>query len=112
VEGELDDKGGEMTKKMCGCVIGAAMALMLVPAAVASADDKDAEFTNYLASNGIHLGTTAQTGKMGRTMCQDLAEGYTQNDEIDQLKLRLDQAQARLFVLAATAEYCPEKHKS
>ncbi len=101
-----------MTKKMFGCVLGAAMALTLAPAAVASADNKDAEFTNYLASNGIHLGTTSQTGNMGRTMCQDLAAGYTQNDEIDQLKLRMDQAQARLFVLAATTEYCPDKHKS
>jgi hypothetical protein len=101
-----------MTKKMCGCMLGAAMVLMLAPAAVASADNKDAEFTNYLASNGIQLGTTSQTGNMGRTMCQDLAAGYTQNDEIDQLKLRMDQAQARLFVLAATAEYCPDKHKS
>ena len=101
-----------MTKKISGCVLGAAMVLMLAPAAVASADDKDAEFTNYLASNGIHLGTTSQTGNMGRTMCQDLAAGYTPNDEVDQLKLRMDQAQARLFVIAATAEYCPDKHKS
>jgi hypothetical protein len=103
---------GEMIKKMCGCLLGAAMALMLVPATVARGDDKDAEFTNYLASNGIHLGNASQTGNMGRTMCQDLSAGYSQNDEIDQLKLRMDQNQARLFVLAATAEYCPEKHKS
>ncbi|OBG20349.1 DUF732 domain-containing protein [Mycobacterium sp. 852002-51057_SCH5723018] len=100
-----------MTKKMCECMLGAVMALMLVPAAVASADNKDAEFTNYLASNGIHLGTTSQTGNMGRTMCQDLDAGYTQDDEMDQLKLRMDQAQAKLFVLAAIAEYCPDKHK-
>jgi hypothetical protein len=104
--------GGEMTKKMCGCMLGAAMVLMLAPAAVARADDKDAEFTNYLASNGIHLGNASQTGNIGRTMCQDLSAGYSQNDEVDQLKLRMDQNQARLFVLAATAEYCPEKHKS
>lgn len=103
-----------MIRKMCGCILGAAMALTLASAAVASADNdnKDVEFTNYLASSGIHLGTPAQTGNMGRTMCQDLAAGYTQNDEIDQLKLKMDQNQARLFVLAATAEYCPEKHKS
>ncbi|WP_231994007.1 DUF732 domain-containing protein [Mycobacterium sp. 852002-50816_SCH5313054-b] len=103
----------KMTKKMCECVLGAVMALMVAPAAVAGADNdnKDAEFTNYLASNGIHLGTASQTGTMGRTMCQDLAAGYTQDDEVDQLKLRMDQAQAKLFVLAATAEYCPEKHK-
>jgi hypothetical protein len=102
-------------KKMRECMLGAAMALMLAPAAVASADNtdnKDVEFTNYLASSGIHLGTPSQTGNMGRTMCQDLAAGYTQNDEVDQLKLRMDQSQARLFVLAATAEYCPDKHKS
>ncbi len=101
-----------MIKKVSGCVIGAAMALMVVPAAVAGADNKDAEFTNYLASNGIHLGDASQTGNMGRTMCQDLSAGYTPSDEIDQLKMRMDQAQARLFVLAATAEYCPDKHKS
>lgn len=111
--------GEKMTKKMCQCTLGAVMALMLAPAAVAGADspdtdaaNKDVEFTNYLASNGIHLGTASETGNMGRTMCQDLAAGYTQNDEMDQLKLRMDAAQARLFVLAAIAEYCPEKHKS
>ena len=103
-----------MTKKIFECMLGAVMALMLAPAAVASADNdnKDAEFTNYLASAGIHVGTTSETGNMGRTMCQDLDAGYTQNDEVDQLKVRMDQPQARLFVLAAIAEYCPEKHSS
>ena len=104
-----------MTKKMSGSMLGAVAALMLLAhAAVARADNdnKDAEFTNYLTSSGIHLGTASQTGNMGRTLCQDLNAGYTQNDEIDQLKLRMDQAQAKLFVLAAIAEYCPDKHGS
>jgi hypothetical protein len=29
---------------------------------------------------------------------------------VNQLTQRLSQDQAKLFVLAATAEYCPEKH--
>jgi hypothetical protein len=101
-----------MTKKICQGLLGALLALMLVPAAGASADNKDAEFARYLESDGIHLGTPAQTAAMGRTMCQDLDAGYTQNDEVTQLTQRISQDQAKLFVLAATAEYCPEKHKS
>lgn len=101
-----------MTKKICECMFGALLALMLVPTAVASADNKDAEFASYLESDGIHLGTPSQTANMGRAMCQDLDAGYTQNDEVTQLTQRLSQDQAKLFVLAATAEYCPEKHKS
>lgn len=101
-----------MTKKICQGLFGALLALVLAPAAGASADNKDAEFARYLESDGIHLGTPAQTADMGRAMCQDLAAGYTQNDEVTQLTQRLSQEQARLFVLAATAEYCPEKHKS
>jgi hypothetical protein len=101
-----------MTKKICEFMFGALLALMLVPTAVASADNKDAEFARYLESDGIHLGTPSQTANMGRAMCQDLDAGYTQNDEVTQLTQRLSQDQAKLFVLAATAEYCPEKHKS
>jgi Spy/CpxP family protein refolding chaperone len=99
-----------MTKKVCACMFGALLALMLVPAVAASAENKDAEFTSYLESDGIHLGTASETANMGRAMCQDLDAGYTQSDEVNQLTQRLSQDQAKLFVLAATAEYCPSKH--
>jgi len=101
-----------MTKKLCACTLGALLAVMLVPAAVASADQTDADFTGYLDSHGVRLGTASQTVNMARMMCQDLDAGYTQTDEVDQLTgaHRLSQAQAQLFVGAATAAYCPTHH--
>ena len=101
-----------MTKKICACTFGALLAVMLVPGAVASADQTDADFTNYLDSHGVHLGTASQTVNMARVMCHDLDAGYTEKDEVDQLTgaHRLSQAQAQLFVGAATAEYCPNHH--
>ncbi|ORW64146.1 DUF732 domain-containing protein [Mycobacterium saskatchewanense] len=86
-------------------------AAMFLTAALAHADDRDADFTNYLAEHGIHLGTASQTGNMARTMCQDLEAGYNQSDEVKQLtEHQLSQAQAEFFVGAATAEYCPKYH--
>jgi hypothetical protein len=99
-----------MTRKVLGSVLGAVLAVMVAPGALAHADGKDVEFNNYLSSNGIHMGSAPETANMGHTLCQDLDSGYTQKDEIDQLTQRVSQAQARLFVLAAVAEYCPEKH--
>jgi hypothetical protein len=101
-----------MTKKICACTFGALLAVVLVPAAVASADQTDADFTNFLNSHGVHLGTASQTVKMARVMCHDLDAGYTQTDEVDQLTgaHRLSQPQAQLFVGAATADYCPNHH--
>ncbi|HUH70684.1 MAG TPA: DUF732 domain-containing protein [Mycobacterium sp.] len=102
----------EMTKKICACTFGALLAAMLVPAAVARADETDADFTNYVESHGVHLGTASQTVNMARMMCQDLVAGYTQKDEVDQLtgSGRLSQEQAAFFIGAATAAYCPDKH--
>ena len=99
-----------MTKKIGACTFGAAA--MLVPAAVARADQTDTDFTNSVESHGIHLGTAAQTVNMAHVMCQDLEAGYTQKDEVDQLtgKGGLTQAQAEFFIGAATASYCPGKH--
>ena len=101
---------GEMKTKIAACAFGTLLAVMFLPAGVATADD--AEFTNYLAAHGIHLGTPAQTVNMARTMCQDLEAGYSQKDEIDQLtgSHKLTQQQAEMFIGAATAEYCPGKH--
>ena len=85
---------------------------MLVPTAVAHADNKDTEFTNFLVAHGIHLGTPAQTGNMARVMCQDLESGLTQADEVKQMTdHNVNQAQAEFFVGAATAAYCPH-HRS
>ena len=103
---------GRLTNKISVNAFGALLALLLMPAAIAHADQEDVEFTNYLAAHGIHLGTSAQTGNMARVMCQDIEQGLTQTDEVNQLTAHgLSQAQAEFFVGAATAEYCPQ-HRS
>lgn len=102
---------GALTKRSSVLAIGVLAAMLLLPAAVTHADEKDAEFANLLATHGIHLGTPSQTGNMARSMCQDLDAGYTQSDEVNQLtEHHVSQAQAEFFVGAATAEYCPEHH--
>jgi hypothetical protein len=100
----------EMTKKIYASAFGALLAVMVLPAGIARADDGD--FTNYLSSHGISLGSPAAEVNMARTMCQDLNAGYSQKDEIDQLtgSHKLNQQQAEMFIGAATAEYCPNKH--
>ena len=105
-------KQREMIKKISACTFGALLAVILVPAAAARADNTDAEFTHYLDAHGVHLGTVSQTVNMARVMCQDLNAGYTQTDEVKQLTdaNRLNQPQAELFIGAATADYCPDKH--
>jgi hypothetical protein len=102
----------EMTKKICAGAFGALLAVMLVPGGAARADDGD--FTSYLSSHGISLGSPGQEVNMARTMCQDLDAGYSQKDEVDQLTgtHKLTQQQAETFIGAATAEYCPGKHSS
>jgi hypothetical protein len=101
----------EMTKKICACAFGALLTVMVLPGGVARADDAD--FTGYLSEHGISLGSPAMEVKMARTMCQDLDAGYSQKDEVDQLtgSHKLTQQQAEMFIGAATAEYCPGKHK-
>src|SRR6204780_4339617 len=102
-----------MTKKIYVCALGVLLAIMLVPAGVARADQTDADFANYLASHGIQLGTPAQAVTMARTMCSDLEGGYTQKDEGDQRtgSDKLPPDQAAIFIGAATADYCPAKHE-
>ena len=102
----------ELTKKISACAFGALLAVMLVPSAVAHADQTDEDFTNYLQAHGVNLGSPALDVKAARVMCQDLNAGYSQKDEIDQLtgSHRLNQGQAQMFVAAATADYCPAKH--
>ena len=99
-----------MTKKISAWTFGVLLAVMLVPGAVARADETDTDFTNYLQSHGINLG--AQAVNMAKVMCQDLDSGYSQKDEIDQLtgSHKLTQQQAEAFIGAATASYCPSKH--
>src|SRR5271169_155963 len=105
-------KQGKMAKKISACTFGALLAVILVPAAAARADNTDVEFTQYLGAHGVHLGTVSQTVNMARVMCQDLDAGYTQTDEVKQLTdaQRVNEAQAELFIGAATADYCPNKH--
>ena len=93
------------TKKMYACAFGAAVAVMLAPAGVASADQTDAEFATYLSAHGINLGSPAHVVSLARTLCQDLEGGNTDSHQ-------LTQEQAELFVGAATADYCPSKHPS
>jgi Protein of unknown function (DUF732) len=101
-----------MTHKSCAYAFDALLAVMPAPAAIAGADPSDADFTSYLDSHGIHLGTASQTVNMARVMCQDLDAGYSHTDEVDQLTgaHRLSQPHAQLFVGAATSEYCPGHH--
>jgi hypothetical protein len=103
---------GEVKKKISACAFGTLLVVMTLPGAVAHADQTDSDFTNFVASHGIHLGTPAQTVNMAHTMCKDLDSGYTQKDEIDQLtgSHQLTQDQAEFFIGAATADYCPQKH--
>ncbi|OBI94141.1 hypothetical protein A9X00_12325 [Mycobacterium sp. 1245805.9] len=92
--------------------MGALAAVMLVPTAVAHADQTDQDFTNYLQAHGVDLGSPALDVKAAQVMCKDLEAGYSQKDEIDQLtgSHRLSEGQAQMFVAAATADYCPAKH--
>jgi Protein of unknown function (DUF732) len=103
-----------MRKKITAGTFGALLAVMLVPAGIAHADQTDADFNNFLASHGVQLGTVSQEVNMAHVMCQDLDAGYTQTDEVNQLTgaHRLNQTQAQLFVGAATANYCPNHHTS
>jgi len=98
--------------KTYACTFGALLAVVLAPAGVARADNTDTDFASYLQSHGINLGTATQTANLARTMCQDLENGNTQKDEVEQLtdSHRLSQAQAEIFIGAATADYCPGKH--
>lgn len=99
-----------MTKKICAAAFGALLAVMVLPGGIAGATDGD--FTNYLASHGISLGSPAAEVNMAHTMCQDLDSGYSQKDEVDTLtgSHKLTEQQAEMFIGAATAEYCPGKH--
>ena len=103
---------GEVKRKLSACALGTLLAVLMVPGAVARADQTDTDFTNFVESHGVHLGTPSQTVNMARTMCQDLDAGYSQNDEIDQLtgSQKLTEEQAEFFIGAATADYCPAKH--
>ncbi len=97
-----------LTKKISACLFGALLAVMLVPAAAAHADQNDTEFHNFLVAHGINLGSTAQAAHVAHLMCQDFDAGFTQADAVNELmKHDLSQAQAEIFVGAATANYCP-----
>jgi tryptophan synthase beta subunit len=98
--------------KVSACALGALAVVMLVPTAVARADQTDEDFTNYLQAHGVDLGGPAMDVKAAQVMCKDLNAGYSQKDEIDQLtgSHRLNENQAQMFVAAATADYCPAKH--
>jgi hypothetical protein len=104
----------EMTKNFFTCVFGVLVAAMLVPSAVARADIRDTEFVQYLESHGIHLPSASLAVNMAHTMCQDLEEGHSQKEEVDELtgEDKLTLTQAETFIGAATAEYCPDKHRS
>ncbi|WP_197283519.1 DUF732 domain-containing protein [Mycobacterium sp. Marseille-P9652] len=103
-----------MMNKICACVSGGLLAIALLPAASAAADTTDADFNSYLNNHGVHLGSAAQTVDMARMMCKDLDSGFTQKDEVDVLTgaHRLNPDQAKLFVGAATADYCPNHHNA
>ena len=105
-------KKSEMTKKISAFAFGVLLTVLVVPTGVARADDTDAEFNQFVQSHGINLGSVSQTANIAQEMCKDLAEGYSQKDEIGELTKsnKLNQQQAEFFVGAATANYCPDKH--
>jgi hypothetical protein len=105
-------KQREMAKKVSACTFGVLLAVVLAPVGVARADQTDQDFTNFLQSHGVHLGTQAFSVKAAHTLCQDLDAGYTERDEVDQITgaHRLDRGQAQMFIGAATADYCPQHH--
>jgi hypothetical protein len=105
-------KRRDLTKKISACAFGALLAVMVVPSTVARADQTDQDFTNFLQTHGVNLGSTALDVKAAQVMCKDLDAGYTEKDEVDQLTgaKRLNPGQAQLFVGAATADYCPQHH--
>ncbi len=104
----------DMMNRLWAPVSGALLAVALVPAVSAAADTTDADFNTYLNNHGIHLGSASQTVNMAHVMCKDLDAGYTQKDEVDVLTgaHRLNPDQAKLFVGAATADYCPNHHNA
>jgi hypothetical protein len=105
-------KQREVIKRLTACTFGALLAVMLVPTGVARADQTDQDFTNFLNSHGVSLGTPAFSVQAAHAMCHDLDAGYTERDEVDQITgaHRLQPAQAQMFVAAATADYCPQHH--
>ncbi|OBG24583.1 DUF732 domain-containing protein [Mycobacterium sp. 852002-51057_SCH5723018] len=105
-------KQRDFTKRASACALGALLAAMLLPTAAAHADQTDQDFTTFLQSHGVNLGSPGLTVKAAHVMCQDLDAGYTEKDEVDQLTgaHRLNPGQAQMFVAAATADYCPSHH--
>jgi hypothetical protein len=101
-----------MTNEMCACTCGALPVVMLLAAAVSSADLAEADLASCLVSHGIHLGTASQTVNMAREMCQDSGPGDIQADEVDQLTgaHRLSRPHAQLFVGVATPDSRPKYH--
>ena len=98
--------------KISACASGVLLAALLAPAAAAHADQTDQDFTNFLQSHGVSLGSQAFNVKAARTMCHELDSGYTERDEVSQITgaHRLSWDQAQTFVSAATADYCPQHH--
>jgi Protein of unknown function (DUF732) len=102
----------ETIKKVSACTLGALLAVVFAPGAIAHADPTDQDFNNFLQSHGASLGAPAFNVKAAQTMCHDLDSGYNQRDEVAQLtgSHRLDWGKAQTFVAAATANYCPQHH--
>jgi hypothetical protein len=102
---------GKLTKKLSACTFGVLLAVAMVPAAVAHADQTDSDFYELLTSHGLNLGTQAHVVDMAHVMCQDLDGGNTTADEVTQMtEHQISEDQAKLFVGAATAAYCPKYH--
>ena len=56
--------------KISACAFGALLAVMVVPSTVAHADQTDQDFTNFLQTHGVNLGSTALDVKAAQTMCK------------------------------------------
>ncbi len=100
---------GKLTKKLSACTFGVLLAAMLVPTAVAHADQTDTDFYDLLTAHGVNLGTPSHVVNMAHVMCQDLESGLTTTDEVKQMTdHQVSQEQAQFFVSAGIAAYCPK----
>jgi len=61
-------KQRDLTKKISACAFGALLAVVVVPSTIARADQTDQDFTNFLQTHGVNLGSTALDVKAAQVL--------------------------------------------
>ena len=86
-----------------------AAVMTLVAAPLAHADDTDAAFIDAMRSHGIGSvsGSDQDLIKVGHSVCDLLAGGYSVNAVID-MSSRLSDEDPTYLVRTAAATYCPQ----